>query len=120
VLAAYILMGVDASHLLAASIMGAPAGLVMAKLLVPETETPETAGGATLDIQSKDANVIEAAARGAIEGMHLAGIVAAMLVAFIALVGLLNATLGLVGTSMEELLGYAFSPLALVMGVPSE
>lgn len=120
VMAAYIGMGVDASHLLAASIMGAPAGLVMAKLIVPETETPETAGGATLDVTTKDANVVEAAARGAIEGMHLAGIVAAMLIAFIALVGLINAGLGLVGLSMEQLLGYAFSPLALVMGVPFE
>jgi CNT family concentrative nucleoside transporter len=120
VMAAYIGMGVDASHLLAASIMGAPAGLVMAKLIVPETEVPETAGGATLETASKDANVIEAAARGAIEGMHLAGIVAAMLISFIALVGLLNAGLGLVGTSMEQLLGYVFAPLAMVMGVPME
>lgn len=120
VMAAYIGMGVDASHLLAASIMGAPAGLVMAKLIVPETEVPQTAGGATLEVTTKDANVVEAAARGAIEGMHLAGIVAAMLVSFIALVGMLNAGLGLVGTSMEQLLGYAFAPLALVMGVPFE
>jgi CNT family concentrative nucleoside transporter len=120
VLAAYIAMGVDAAHLLAASIMGAPAGLVMAKLIVPETEVPETAGGATLEVGTKDANVVEAAARGAIEGMHLAGIVAAMLIAFIALVGMLNAVLGLVGVSMEQLLGYGFAPLALVMGVPTE
>jgi CNT family concentrative nucleoside transporter len=120
VMAAYIGMGVNASHLLAASIMGAPAGLVMAKLLVPETETPETAGGATLETSSKDANVVEAAARGAIEGMHLAGIVAAMLISFIALVGLVNAGLGLFGTSMEQILGFVFAPLALVMGVPSE
>jgi CNT family concentrative nucleoside transporter len=159
VMAAYIGMGVDASHLLAASIMGAPAGLVMAKLIVPETEVPQTAGGATLEVSTKDANVVEAAARGAIEGMHLAGIVAAMLVSFIALVAFVNAAIGAFGfgvdtllywvsdpgrtwlaildltllqvlppetaqrfsgLNLEVLLGYAFAPLALVMGVPLE
>jgi CNT family concentrative nucleoside transporter len=119
VMAAYIGMGVPAAHLLAASIMGAPAGLVMAKLLVPETEIAQTAGGVTLDIASTDANVIEAAAKGAIEGMHLAFIVGAMLTAFIAIIAMLNAGLGLLGTSMETILGYVFAPLAFVMGVPS-
>jgi CNT family concentrative nucleoside transporter len=119
VMAAYIGMGVPASHLLAASIMGAPAGLIMAKLLVPETEESQTAGGVTLTIEKTDANVIEAAAKGAIEGMHLAFIVGAMLTAFIAIIAMLNAGLGVLGTSMETVLGYAFAPLAFVMGVPS-
>jgi CNT family concentrative nucleoside transporter len=118
VMAAYIGMGVPASHLLAASIMGAPAGLVMAKLLVPETEVSQTAGGVTLEIEHGDANVIEAAAKGAIEGMHLAFIVGAMLTAFIAIIAMLNAGLGVLGTSMETILGYVFAPLAFVMGVP--
>ena len=118
VMAAYIAMGVPASHLLAASIMGAPAGLVMAKLMVPETEVSATAGGAEITDSEKSANAIEAAAKGAIEGMHLAMIVAAMLISFIALVHLANGGLGLLGTSMETLLGYAFAPLAFVMGVP--
>jgi CNT family concentrative nucleoside transporter len=119
VMAAYIGMGVPASHLLAASIMGAPAGLIMAKLLVPETEVSQTAGGVTLTIEKTDANVIEAAAKGAIEGMHLAFIVGAMLTAFIAIIAMLNAGLGVLGTSMETILGYLFAPLAFVMGVPS-
>jgi CNT family concentrative nucleoside transporter len=119
VMAAYIGMGVPASHLLAASIMGAPAGLIMAKLLVPETEESQTAGQVSLTIEQSDANVIEAAAKGAIEGMHLAFIVGAMLTAFIAIIAMLNAGLGVLGTSMETILGYVFAPLAFVMGVPS-
>jgi CNT family concentrative nucleoside transporter len=120
VMAAYIGMGIPASHLLAASIMGAPAGLVMAKLLVPETEEPLTKGLVRIDLERSEANVIEAAAKGAIDGMHLAFIVGGMLISFIAIVAMINAGLALVGTSMETLLGYVFAPLAFVMGVPAE
>jgi CNT family concentrative nucleoside transporter len=119
VMAAYIGMGIPASHLLAASIMGAPAGLIMAKLLVPETEESQTAGGVTLTVENQEANVIEAAAKGAIDGMHLGFVVAAMLIAFIALIAMVNAGFGLIGTSLETLLGYLFAPLAFVMGVPA-
>jgi CNT family concentrative nucleoside transporter len=120
VMAAYIGMGIPASHLLAASIMGAPAGLIMAKLLVPETEVSQTAGGVTIVVENHEANVIEAAAKGAIEGMHLGFVVAAMLIAFIALIAMVNGGLSLLGTSMESLFGYVFAPLAFVMGVPSQ
>ncbi|HEY9854717.1 MAG TPA: nucleoside transporter C-terminal domain-containing protein, partial [Stenomitos sp.] len=120
VMAAYIgMLGSEwAPHLLAASIMGAPAGLVMAKIMVPETEEPKTAGGVKLEVEKTESSVIEAAAKGAADGMHLAFVVGAMLLAFISLIAMLNAGLGLVHLSMEQLLGWIFAPLAFVMGVP--
>lgn len=125
VLAAYVGMGVDAGHLIASSVMSAPASLVMAKLAFPETEQSATAGKVTLEVERPWANVIDAAAEGATEGMKLALNVAAMLIAFIGLVALLNAVLmklgGFVGyptLSLELILGYLLRPLAWVMGVP--
>ena len=126
VMAAYIgMLGKDwAPHLLAASIMGAPAGLVMAKIMVPETGSPKTAGGATLEVERTESSVIEAAAKGAGDGMHLAFVVGAMLLAFVSLIAMLNAGIGLVHLpdgsplSLEKILGWLFSPLAFVMGVP--
>jgi CNT family concentrative nucleoside transporter len=125
VLAAYVGMGVDAGHLIASSVMSAPASLVMAKLAFPETEQSATAGNVTLEVERPWANVIDAAAEGATEGMKLALNVAAMLIAFIGLVALLNAVLmklgGFVGfpaLSLELILGYLLRPLAWVMGVP--
>ena len=120
VMAAYLgMLGADwAPHLLAASLMGAPGGLVMAKLLVPETEEPKTMGGVTMNVEKTESSVIEAAAKGAGDGMHLAFNVGAMLLAFISLVALINAGLGLLHTSMEQILGYVFFPLAFLIGVP--
>jgi len=125
IMAAYIAFGMDAKHLLAAVIMTAPGTILLAKIFVPETETPETAGTVKLDVPRTDANIIGAAARGTGEGLHLAMNVAAMLVSFLALVALLNALLGGIGSlvgrpdlSMEMILGYAFQPLAILMGVP--
>jgi CNT family concentrative nucleoside transporter len=120
VMAAYLgMLGKDwAPHLLAASIMGAPAGLVMAKIMVPETEESKTMGGVKLHVERSESSVIEAAAKGAADGMHLAFNVGAMLLAFISLVAMLNAALGLVHTSMEQILGYVFAPLAFLIGVP--
>ncbi len=120
VMAAYIgMLGSEwAPHLLAASIMGAPAGLVMAKIMVPETEEPKTAGGVKLEVEKTESSVIEAAAKGAADGMHLAFVVGAMLLAFISLIAMLNAGLGLVHLSMEQILGWIFAPLAFMMGVP--
>ncbi|MNK30481.1 Nucleoside permease NupX [compost metagenome] len=120
VMAAYIgMLGADwAPHLLAASIMGAPAGLVMAKIMVPETEEPKTAGGVSLSTERTESSIIEAAAKGAGDGMHLAFIVGAMLLAFISLIALLNAGFGLMNTSLEQILGFVFAPLAFLMGVP--
>jgi CNT family concentrative nucleoside transporter len=118
IMGAYIAFGVEAKHLLAAVIMTAPGTILLAKMFVPETGTPETAGQTQIEIKSTDSNIIGAAARGTGEGLHLALNVAAMLISFLSLVALINALLGLAGTSLETLLGYAFMPLALVMGVP--
>jgi CNT family concentrative nucleoside transporter len=118
IMAAYIAFGMDPKHLLAAVIMTAPGTILLSKIFVPETGTPETTGIVKLEIPRTDANIVGAAARGTGEGLHLALNVAAMLISFLALVALLNAMLGVFGTSMEALLGYAFQPLAIVMGVP--
>jgi len=124
IMAAYIAFGVEAKHLLAAVIMTAPGTILLAKMLVPETGTPETAGTVKLEDQRTDANVIGAAARGTSEGLHLALNVAAMLISFLSLVALVNLLLGKLGglvgvsLSLQSILGYAFMPMALVMGVP--
>jgi CNT family concentrative nucleoside transporter len=132
VMAAYVGMLVAyfpdiAGHLMAASVMSAPAALVMAKLMYPEDGDPATQGGIKLELERPDVNVIDAAARGASDGLGLALNVGAMLLAFIALVSLLNALLGwggsLVGLealSLEAILGWVLAPLAWLMGVPWE
>ncbi|MTI12841.1 NupC/NupG family nucleoside CNT transporter [Sansalvadorimonas verongulae] len=125
VLAGYASLGVNIGYLIAASFMAAPGGLLMAKIIVPETETPEDTGGA---IDSGDhANVLDAAATGASSGMMLAVNVGAMLLAFIALISLLNSIIGWGGglfgiedLTIQEILGYVFSPIAWALGVPWE
>lgn len=110
-----------AGHLMAASVMSAPAALVMAKIMCPEEDKPETAGGAKVEIPKIDSNVIDAASRGATEGMQLAFNVAAMLIAFIALIAMLDRLLLLINPySLKELIGMALAPLAWVMGVRTE
>jgi len=116
-----------AGHLLAASVMSAPAALVMAKIMVPETGEPETRGGADLPKLNLDANVIDAAARGTSEGLQLALNVAAMLIGFLALLALINGVLGglgglvgLTGLSLEMVFGYVGAPLAFLLGTPAE
>jgi CNT family concentrative nucleoside transporter len=118
VMAAYILFGVEAQHLLTAVIMTAPGTLMMAKLFVPETAEPETMGTVTLDVPRTDVNVIDAVGRGTGEGLHLALNVGAMLISFLALIALLNAVLGTVGLSMQQIFGWAFAPIAWCLGVP--
>jgi concentrative nucleoside transporter, CNT family len=118
VMAAYILFGVEAQHLLTAVIMTAPGTLMMAKLFVPETRVPETMGTVKLEVERTDVNVIDAAGRGTGEGLHLALNVGAMLISFLALVALLNAILGLAGLSLQQILGWVFSPIAWSLGVP--
>ncbi len=127
VLAAYVGMGIDAGHLLAASVMSAPAALVCAKLLIPETEDSATKGVVSMDLPKTTANLIDAAATGAADGLKLALNVGGMLLAFIALIALLNGTLGWVGglfnypeLSLELVMGYVFAPFAFLMGVPTE
>lgn len=127
VLAAYVGFGIDAGHLLAASVMSAPAALVCAKLLVPETEESETAGMVKVNLPKVSDNVIDAAATGATDGLKLAVNVGAMLLAFIALIAMLNGLLSWVGgwvgyphLSFELLIGYLNAPVAWLLGVPWE
>tara|TARA_B100000745_G_scaffold113839_2_gene73403 strand:- start:15186 stop:16469 length:1284 start_codon:yes stop_codon:yes gene_type:complete len=115
-----------AGHLIAASVMSAPAAFVIAKLLVPETGKPETLGVLDVEVQGEkpDVNVIDAAARGAAEGLKLALVVGAMLIAFIALVALANGVVGWAGSlagfdglSIEGMLGWVLAPVAWLLGV---
>ena len=113
-----------AGHLIAASVMSAPAAFVLAKLMVPETGKPVSAGTLTVDVEKPDVNVIDAAARGASEGLRLALVVGAMLIAFIALVSLANGVVGWAGglmgvqsLTLEGMLGWVFSPVAWMLGV---
>jgi concentrative nucleoside transporter, CNT family len=123
-MAAYIAFGIEARHLLTAVIMTAPGTIMMAKLLVPETEIPKTMGSVTLKVEKTDVNVIDAAGRGTAEGLHLALNVGAMLISFLALIALLNALLGGVGQligyelSLSIIFGWVFAPVAWAMGVP--
>ena len=122
VMAMYVSMLGDipgiAGHLLAASIMSAPAALVIAKIIYPETEASDTFGDLKIALDKKDDNIMEALSRGATNGMKLAANVAAMLVAFVAIIAMVNAILGMMDLSLQQILGWLFSPLAWVMGVP--
>ncbi|WP_257295172.1 NupC/NupG family nucleoside CNT transporter [Endozoicomonas sp. YOMI1] len=126
VLAGYAGMGVELKYLIAASFMAAPGGLLMAKMIKPETDTPDDSELVDDEGDSeKPANVIDAAASGASSGMKLAANVGAMLLAFIALIAMVNGIMGWIGgffdypdLSLEIILGYLFSPLAFLIGVP--
>ena len=123
IMAAYILFGVEAKHLLTAVIMTAPGTIMMAKMLVPETEVPKTMGSVKLEIEQTDVNVIDAAGRGTGEGLQLALNVGAMLISFLALIALINAMLGYIPVggaplSLERIFGWVFAPVAWAMGVP--
>ncbi len=125
IMAAYIAFGIDAKHLLTAVIMTAPGALMMAKMFVPETETPETRGTVKLEVVNADVNIIDAAGRGTAEGLHLAMNVGAMLISFVALIALVNAMLGaaggwfgLDGLSLQTIFGWVFAPVAWSLGVP--
>jgi len=123
IMAAYILFGIEAKHLLTAVIMTAPGTIMMAKMLVPETEAPKTMGTVRLEVERTDVNVIDAAGRGTGEGLHLALNVGAMLISFLALIALVNAILHHVPfygapLSLERIFGWVFAPVAWSMGVP--
>ena len=120
VLGAYIALGAQADYLLAAGVMSAPASLVIAKLLVPETEEPLTRGVVRLETEKTDVNLIGAAASGATTGLKLSLNIAAMLIAFLALIALVNWPLGYAGLSLEQIFAWLFAPLAFLMGVPWE
>lgn len=125
VLAGYAALGVPLEYLLAASFMAAPAGLLFAKIIVPETEEYDDDIEIVEDEEDRAANFVDAAARGASDGLFLALNVGAMLLAFVSLIALVNLILGSVGglfgfdsLSLELILGYVFAPLAFVIGVP--
>jgi CNT family concentrative nucleoside transporter len=133
VMGAYIAYGIEARHLLAAVIMTAPGTILVAKMLVPETETPQTVGTTKLDsmeFESKESNVLDAAAKGTTDGLRLALNVAAMLISFLALIALIDGVLGgihnlLAGHGMpwfpaklETIFGVIFAPVAWLIGVP--
>ena len=127
VMAAYIkIAGVDIKHLLTAVIMTAPATIMLAKMLIPETGQPATAGKVDVKIEKPGVNIIDAAARGAGEGLHLALNICGMLIAFLALIALVNGLLGWahgvsflwwLPESLEKLFGILFAPVAWLMGV---
>jgi CNT family concentrative nucleoside transporter len=125
IMAAYVLVAkVDVIHLLTAVIMTAPGAIMMAKIIVPEVDKPKTGGDVEVVVPKQDVNIIDAAGRGAIEGLHLSLNVAGMLIAFIALVALMNGMFGYVHSmlawfpaSLDIVLGWVFRPIAWAMGV---
>ncbi|MFZ0802615.1 MAG: nucleoside transporter C-terminal domain-containing protein [Terriglobales bacterium] len=134
IMAAYIAFGVEPKHLLSAVIMTAPGTILMAKMLVPETEQPKTAGRVVMSEEEVDAekkeNLLGAIARGTTDGLHLALNIAAMLISFLALIALTNGILGGIHNglahfgmtwfpaSLEKILGTLFAPVAWMIGVP--
>ena len=144
VMAAYFAFGVEPRHVLTAVIMTAPGTIMLSKMLIPETEVPETAGVTRPvpigppakdpepelagvrparvpirpDVFKPDANILDAASRGTREGLQLALNIAAMLISFLALIALINLGLGYVGTSLQQVFGYALAPVAYLLGIP--
>lgn len=125
VMAGYAAMGVPLPYLIAASFMAAPGGLLFAKIIKPETEQPIDQLSIETEAEDKPANIIDAAATGASSGMQLALNIGAMLLAFIGLIALMNGILGGIGgwfgienLTLELILGYAFAPVAFLIGVP--
>jgi CNT family concentrative nucleoside transporter len=128
VMVVYPRLGMDAGHILTASVLGAPAGLLVAKVMFPETKLSETADGAPMKIERTDANSLDSLCRGTSEGVHLAINVMGMLIAFVAIVALANALFGgvqgMLGIApekqftMQTILGYLNAPFAWLMGMP--
>lgn len=125
VMAAYVkIAGVEITHLLTAVIMTAPATIMLSKMFIPETEEPATAGDVKIEIEKPGVNVIDAAARGAADGLQLALNIGGMLIAFLALIAMLNGMLGWVHAwapfipgSMQQIFGLVFAPIAWLLGV---
>jgi CNT family concentrative nucleoside transporter len=129
IMAAYIAFGIEPKHLLSAVIMTAPGTILMAKMLVPETEQPKTAGRVVMSEEKeeteKNENVLGAVARGTTDGLHLALNIAAMLISFLALIALVNGMFGGIHnhvswfpSSLQQILGTLFAPVAWVIGIP--
>ena len=139
IMAVYISMGIPAKYLLAASVMAAPGALVISKIVMPETEVPETKGEVKLEVKRTNVNLIDAIAQGAYDGLKIGISIIAMIIALIALINLIDWILGYIGNgiayithmnnllgidlttlSLKEILGKLFSIFALAMGVPFE
>ncbi len=127
VMATYIMFGVPAEYLIAASIMAAPGALAIAKIMFPETQTPETQGDVTLKVTKQHSNIVDAISAGCSEGWKVGMNVAAMLIGFLALIALINYILGGIGSffqfpslSLNTILGYVFAGFAWAMGVPTQ
>lgn len=120
VMAAYFAYGVEARHILTAVIMTAPGAILLSKLLIPETAVPETLGRVRPADDRPDANVLDAAARGTRDGLYLALNIAAMLIAFLGIIELINLGLGHLNTSLQAVFGWILAPVAYLLGVPWE
>src|SRR5687768_8804972 len=120
VMAVYIALGADAVAILTTSVMAAPCGLYLSKILLPEMEEPETRGDVKTVVERQHVNVVDAAAAGASDGLMLALNIAAMLIAFLAFIALFDYLLGMIrpGLSLPVIFSWLFAPLALMMGVP--
>ncbi|MBE9177140.1 NupC/NupG family nucleoside CNT transporter [Oculatella sp. LEGE 06141] len=125
VLVAYVSFGIPAEHLIAASVMSAPAALAISKIMYPETEDSPTRGDVSIKVERTTANAIDAITTGALDGLKLVLNIAAMIIAFLALLAMVNAVLGWLGNlvgisslSLELILSYFLAPLAWLMGVP--
>ena len=117
----YATFGAEPGHILAASLMSAPAAILIAKVMVPEVDSPLTLEGSGVDVKVESHNVMDGAARGASEGLTLALNIGALLIAFISIMYLINVTCSaVVGLSFTEMAGWFFRPFAFLMGVPSE
>jgi CNT family concentrative nucleoside transporter len=119
VMAVYIALGADPIAILTTSVMAAPCGLYLAKILLPETEQPVTRGQVRVEVERTHANIVDAVATGASEGMHLAVNIAAMLIAFLALIAFADGVLSLVrpDLTLARVFGWVFAPVAMLMGV---
>jgi concentrative nucleoside transporter, CNT family len=127
VMLAYVTMGAPLKYLITASVMAAPGTFLISKILWPETETPVTMGTVKMNVEKTSANFIDAAASGATQGMSLVLNIAAMLIAFVALIAMLNGFLGWVGGfwgqpafSLQTIFGWVLGPLAVILGAPKQ
>jgi len=118
VMAAYISFGAQAGHLFTASVMSAPAAIILSKMMIPDTDSSDRDPLSTIRIEKTDRNLIEAAANGTSQGLNLALQIGALLLAFMAIIYLLNDVVGISGITLERLVGYILSPVAFITGIP--
>lgn len=118
VMAAYVNFGAQAGHLLTASLMSAPAAILISKIMIPDTDITEVNTLDTLTFEKKGTNMLEAVANGTSDGLNLVLQIGAMLIAFISLIYLFNDVIGITGFTLKQLLGYVLSPVAIIIGVP--